>query len=121
MNALPLYRLEQEFKRHDMNISRQNMANWTIQCSERYLSLLYDRMHQELLESPVLQADETPVEVSKDGRAAGSKSYMQSNLLRTFWDGLLFWFAHTRRWVPYHTFFLCDKPCILLFAYVWKL
>ena len=76
VNALPLYRLEQEFKRHDMNISRQTMANWTIQCSERYLSLLYDRMHQELLESPVLQADETPVEVSKDGRAAGSKSYM---------------------------------------------
>ena len=76
VNALPLYRLEQDFKRHDMNISRQNMANWTIQCSERYLSLLYDRMHQELLASPVLQADETPVEVSKDGRAAGSKSYM---------------------------------------------
>jgi transposase len=58
VNALPLYRLEQEFKRHDMNISRQNMANWTIQCSERYLSLLYDRMHQEILESPVLQADD---------------------------------------------------------------
>ncbi|HWQ42415.1 MAG TPA: IS66 family transposase, partial [Desulfosporosinus sp.] len=76
INALPLYRLEQEFKRHDVNISRQNMANWTIQCSERYLSLLYDRMHQELLESPVLQADETPVEVSKDGRVSGSKSYM---------------------------------------------
>ena len=76
VNALPLYRLEQEFKRHDVNISRQNMASWTIQCSERYLSLLYDRMHKELLSCPVIQADETPVEVSKDGRSAGSKSYM---------------------------------------------
>ncbi len=76
VNALPLYRLEQEFKRHDVNISRQNMASWTIQCSERYLSLLYDRMHKELLSCPVIQADETPVEVSKDGRTAGSKSYM---------------------------------------------
>ena len=76
VNALPLYRLEQEFKRHDINISRQNMANWTIQCSERYLSLLYDRMHELLKECPVLQADETPVEVSKDNRPAGSKSYM---------------------------------------------
>jgi len=52
------------------------MASWTIQCSERYLSLLYDRMHKELLSCPVIQADETPVEVSKDGRSAGSKSYM---------------------------------------------
>jgi transposase len=76
VNALPLYRLEQEFKRHDVNISRQNMASWTIQYSERYLSLLYDRMHKELLSCPVIQADETPVEVSKDGRTAGSKSYM---------------------------------------------
>lgn len=76
VNALPLYRLEQEFKRHNINISRQNMANWTIQCSERYLSLLYDRMHELLKECPVLQADETPVEVSKDNRPAGSKSYM---------------------------------------------
>lgn len=76
VNALPLYRLEQEFKRHDVNISRQNMASWTIQCSERYLSLLYDRMHKELLNCPVIQADETPVEVTKDGRTAGSKSFM---------------------------------------------
>ena len=76
VNALPLYRLEQEFNRHDVNLSRQNMANWTIQCSERYLSLLYDLMHKELMACPVIQADETPVEVSKDGRSAGSKSYM---------------------------------------------
>jgi len=76
VNALPLYRLEQEFQRHDINISRQNMANWVIQCSERYLSLIYDRMHVELKKCPVLQADETPVEVSKDDRPAGSKSYM---------------------------------------------
>ncbi|MCH4891426.1 IS66 family transposase [Acidaminobacter sp. JC074] len=76
VNALPLYRLEQEFKRHDINISRQNMANWTIKCSERYLSLLYDKLQTHLLEHPVLQADETTVEVSKDGRKAGSKSYM---------------------------------------------
>lgn len=76
INALPLYRLEQEFARNDIHISRQVMANWTIQCAERYLSLLYDRMHQELYHCNVSQADETPVIVSKDGRSAGSKSYM---------------------------------------------
>lgn len=76
INAVPLYRLEQEFARNDINISRQVMANWTIQCADRYFSLLYDRMHEELYRCHVSQADETPVLVSKDGRAAGSKSYM---------------------------------------------
>lgn len=76
VNAIPLYRLEQEFSRNDVVLGRQVMANWTIQCSERYLSLLYDQLHKELYSSKVLQADETPVCVSKDGRPAGSKSYM---------------------------------------------
>ena len=76
VNAMPLYRLEQEFLRNDLILSRQVMANWTMKCSERYLSLLYDRLHKELYKSQVLQADETPVCVSKDGRPAGAKSYM---------------------------------------------
>ncbi len=76
VNALPLYRMEQEFKRNEIHISRQVMSNWTIQCCERYLSLLYDRLHERLFSYHVLQADETFVEVSKDGRVAGSKSYM---------------------------------------------
>lgn len=76
VNAMPLYRIEQEFKRNGINVKRQVMANWTILTSERYLSLLYDRLHEKLLESDVCQADETTVEVSKDGRSAGAKSYM---------------------------------------------
>lgn len=31
VNAVPLYRQAQEFARYGLNISRQNMANWTIQ------------------------------------------------------------------------------------------
>jgi len=76
INAVPLYRLEQEFARYEVNISRQVMANWVIRGSERYLSLLYDRMHQKLYDSKILHSDETPVNVIKDGRPAGSKSYM---------------------------------------------
>ena len=75
-NAMPLYRIEQEFERSDVTISRQVMANWVNRCSELYLSLLYDRMHQELLKERVVQADETSVKVSKDGRPAGSESRM---------------------------------------------
>lgn len=75
-NAMPLYRIEQEFERSDVAISRQVMANWVNRCSERYLSLLYDRLHQELLKEHVIQADETSVKVSKDGRPAGRDSQM---------------------------------------------
>ena len=84
VNALPLYRMEQEFERNDIPITRQNMAGWIIKCTERYLSLLYDRMKVELLGHSVVHADETPLLVSKDGRSAGSKSYMwvyRSNVL----------------------------------------
>lgn len=77
VNPLPLYRTEQEFERNDVNINRQNMANWTIQCADRYLAILYDYLHKLLCGYHVLQADETPVEVTKDGRPAGSKSYMR--------------------------------------------
>lgn len=76
VNAVPLYRLEQEFQRYGLNISRQNMANWCIRLGEEYLSVLYDYLHKELYSYHVIQADETPVLVNRDGRKAGSKSYM---------------------------------------------
>ena len=74
--AVPHYRQEQEFLRYGLYISRQNMANWTIQCADRYLAVLYDYLHEKMYGYHVLQADETPVLVNKDGRPAGGKSYM---------------------------------------------
>ena len=76
VNAVPLYRQEQEFERYGLHISRQNMANWTIQCADRYLAVLYDCLHEKMYDYHVLQADETPVLVNKDGRPAGAKSFM---------------------------------------------
>lgn len=76
VNAVPLYRLEQEFQRYGLQITRQNMANWCIRLAEEYLSILYDHFHEELYFYHVIQADETPVLVNHDGRKAGSKSWM---------------------------------------------
>ena len=76
VNAVPLYRLEQEFQRYGLNITRQNMANWCIRLGEEYFSVLYDYLHKELYSYHVIQADETPVLVNRDGRKAGAKSYM---------------------------------------------
>lgn len=76
VNAVPLYRLEKEFERYGLAISRQNMANWMIRLGEEYLGVMYDYLHELLYDYHVIQADETPVLVNKDGRKAGSKSWM---------------------------------------------
>ena len=76
VNGMPLDRIATDFRRNEVNISKQVMANWVIRCSERYLSPVYFRLHELLLKYNVIQQDETPVEVSKDGRPANSKSYM---------------------------------------------
>lgn len=39
INAVPFARLEKEFGRYGLAITRQNMANWTIECADRYLAV----------------------------------------------------------------------------------
>lgn len=76
LNAMPLYRQEQMYKANDVNISRRTMAYWIIRSYERYLKYFYQAMKEQMMKQTILHADETPFEVSKDGRSAGSKSYM---------------------------------------------
>ncbi len=75
-NAIPLYRIAQDFEQSDMILGRSTMANWVIRCSERYLSLVYDRLRQHLCAQKIIQADETTCQVTKDGRPSDAKSYM---------------------------------------------
>lgn len=77
VESLPLYRQEKQFERLGLEISRQTLANWMIQGSERWLELVYKRMKEHLLEKDILHADETTLQVlHEDGRTAQNKSYM---------------------------------------------
>lgn len=76
VNSAPLYRIEQEFSRNGVNISRQTMANWIIRSAHKYFAPFWERMKQELLKLHVTQADETPTQVLNDDRTPGSLSYM---------------------------------------------
>ena len=76
VNAQPINRLAKEFENNGVFIPTQNMCRWAIEASDRYLKPLYDRLHGRLFDYHVIHADETPVNVVKDGRPAGSKSYM---------------------------------------------
>ena len=73
----PLYRLEQEFNRQGLRLSRQTMANWLLNTSEKWLRPVYDVLREQLCRESVLHADETTLQVLKElGRSSTSKSYM---------------------------------------------
>jgi len=74
-NAMPLYRQEQEFKRYDIQLTRQDLSNWTLK-GATLLKPLFEALKQELLTNELLHADETTVEVlNEPGKKSTSKSY----------------------------------------------
>lgn len=56
---MPLYRQEQAFVDYGIDISRQNLASWVIKGTERWLSPLFNRLHEYMVKEDVLHADET--------------------------------------------------------------
>lgn len=76
VNSSALNRIEQEFKRNGVNISRQDMSNWIMKCSKKYFAPFVNRLQQELLTLHVNQCDETPTQVIKESERPGSKCHM---------------------------------------------
>jgi transposase len=76
VDGLPLHRFETVLRRHGIDIARQTLARWVIQCSEHFQPLL-NLMRERLLESPVIHCDETRVQVLKEpDRDPTSQSWM---------------------------------------------
>ncbi len=76
VNSSALHRIEQEFERNGVKISRQTMSNWIIKCANKYFTPFVERMKQELLKLPVTQSDETPTQVIDECDHPNSKCYM---------------------------------------------
>ncbi|MHB8484069.1 MAG: IS66 family transposase [Nitrospiria bacterium] len=75
-DALPFYRQERIFERLGVEIGRATMANWAIHVGQRCKPLI-ELLWREILSGPVINMDETPVQVlNEPGRADTSKSYM---------------------------------------------
>ena len=75
-DGLPLYRMEDYFKRHDIEISRQTMARWMIQVAEA-AGPIFSCLSNKWLSSFYVALDETKVQVLKEsGRKAESDSWM---------------------------------------------
>ena len=76
VDGLPLHRFETVLARHGIEIPRQTLARWVIQCGE-HLQPLLNLMRDRLLESPVIHCDETRVQVLKEpDRDPTSQSWM---------------------------------------------
>ena len=75
-DAIPLHRQEKMFKRIGVDISRGSMARWIIKIGSR-LSPLLTLMDKKIREGPLLQMDETPVQVHNEPKRDNSGlSYM---------------------------------------------
>lgn len=76
-NAVPLYRLEKDFKAKGVQLSRTTMANWIITAAQLWVKPIWERMHKELITSSVIHADETVVQVlNEPGKKAKTDSRM---------------------------------------------
>lgn len=76
VDALPMYRLEQIFKRYGVDIPRNTMCRWMVELTDK-LTPLYNLMEEDLLGSDYVCCDETRVQVLKeDGKDAQDLSYM---------------------------------------------
>jgi transposase len=76
VDSLPFYRQEKQFSRIGVELSRATMCNWALKTGES-LEILLMMLKKEILSGPLINIDETTVQVVKEpGRSAETKSYM---------------------------------------------
>ncbi len=76
VDAIPLYRQEQQFMRLGLDITRGTLASW-VRLTAQACMPIFDLIAREVRAGPVIHMDETPVQVLKEpGRANTTQSYM---------------------------------------------
>ncbi len=64
---LPLYRQSERLARHGIDIARQTLCDWVMQCAD-LLQPIVEAMKPDLLASPKLHTDDTVIPVQEEGR-----------------------------------------------------
>ena len=97
LDHLPLYRQEAIFERAGLAIARSTLAQWVGECGVQ-LQPLVDALAAEMLEHPVLHADETPVAMLKPGHGKTHRAYLWSYCTTSFnpTKAVVFDFADSR-------------------------
>ena len=100
VNGMPLYRQEKDWLQYGFELSRATMANWVIECTDKYLRVLYEFYHRLLLSRGFAMADESHIQVLKEERREARR---QNHMLWVERDGLSVTVLKVQRQVPYHT------------------
>jgi transposase len=72
---LPLYRLAEIMQRSAVKISRQTLSKWVLTLGSA-LAPVYDAMKTRILESGVVFADETPIDLQVKGKSRCQQAYI---------------------------------------------
>ena len=75
--AVPLHRQEKDLASKHIPLLKATMSNWILTAAEKWCLPVVEKMHELLLTSSVIHADETPVQVlHEEGRKATTESKM---------------------------------------------
>lgn len=75
LDHLPLYRQQAIYQRSGVELPRSTLAGW-FGAVGAALKPLVDVLHQDLLQHPVLQADETPLSILDPGKGKTQRGYL---------------------------------------------
>nr|WP_296099781.1 IS66 family transposase [uncultured Mediterraneibacter sp.] len=97
--GLPFARQEKDWYRMGLVLSRNNMAYWTIRCSQEWFEPIYWRIQKELMQCELLHMDETRIQCNKEeGKKASSQSFMwvMRSAASEAKQGIFFYYSRTR-------------------------
>ncbi len=72
---LPLHRQSEIFRRQEIHISRQVLAQWTVKCGLA-LKPLYEKLKEKILNSKNIFIDEVPIDMLSPGKGKVHQAYM---------------------------------------------
>jgi transposase len=75
VDALPLHRQEGQFARLGVDLPRATMASWMVKLGECVVPII-NQMNEQLIESPLIQCDETRVQVLSSDKAPTAEHWM---------------------------------------------
>ncbi len=75
-DGLPFYRQSKQFERRGIDLPRATLCNWALKAAEKCAPMI-ELLNEKIKASPLLQIDETKVQVLHEfDRAASTQSYM---------------------------------------------
>jgi transposase len=75
VDALPLHRQEAQFARLGVDLPRATMASWMVKLGECVVPII-NLMNEQLLDSPLIQCDETRVQVLSSDKAPTAEHWV---------------------------------------------